>query len=81
MSVGDKLTEIHRKELEVLVLLEEMLEMVSYEVDAFLEQFLQVELVRQPQDRHTVGDVEVPHHELDTPRVQIFGLQVVGGLQ
>ena len=45
MSVVDKLTEIHRKELEVLVLLEEMLEMVSYEVDALLQQFLQVELV------------------------------------
>ena len=54
MSVVDKLTEIHRKELEVLVLLEEMLEMVSYEVDALLEQFLQVELVGQPQDSHTV---------------------------
>ena len=66
---------------EVIVLFEQKLEMVSYEADAVLQEFFQVELVCQSEDRHTVGDVEVPHHELHTPLVQLLGLQVVGGLQ
>ena len=77
----DKLTELDRKVFEVVVLFEEKLEMVSYEADAVMEEFLKVELVGQPEDRHAVGDVEVPHHELHTPLVQLLGLQVVGGLQ
>ena len=38
----NKLTEIYREEFEVFILFEQKLEMVSYEVDAFLEQFFQV---------------------------------------
>ena len=41
-----KLTELHRKVFEVVALFEQMLEMVSYEADGVLEEFLQVELVR-----------------------------------
>ena len=64
-----KLTELYRQVFEVVVLFEETLEVVSYEADGVLEEFLQVELVCQPEDGHTVGDVEVPHHELHTPLV------------
>ena len=55
--------------------------MVPDEVDAVLQKFLQIELVGEPQDGHTVGEIEVPDHELHTPLVQLLRLEIVGGLQ
>ena len=76
-----KLTQLDRKVFEVVTLFKQHLKVVPDEVDALLEKFLQDELVGESQDGHTVGEVEVAHHELHTARVELLGLEVVGGLQ
>ena len=74
--------QIHREALKkVLALSKQMSEMISHNVDALQEQVLQDQLVGKPQNDHTVGKVEVPHHDLHTHCVQCHRLQVVGSLQ
>ena len=73
----ETLTELHGKLFELFTLLEQQLEVIPDEVDALLQELLEVELVGEPQDGDAVGEVEVPHHELHAPCVQLLGLEVV----